>query len=125
MRAAIGFDTGGTYTDAVLYDFETKRILGTGKALTTKEDLCIGISNALDKLPSQYFDRVCAVSLSTTLATNACVEDRGGNAKLIFFGGDKKIVEKYGQEYGLPEVNSILMQDCETGLNGEVKKMPD
>ena len=28
MKLGIGIDTGGTYTDAVIYDFETKRILG-------------------------------------------------------------------------------------------------
>ena len=46
----IGIDTGGTCTDAVIYDFETKEILATGKTLTTKENLEIGIANALDQL---------------------------------------------------------------------------
>ena len=27
MKLAIGVDTGGTYTDAVLYDFDSKKIL--------------------------------------------------------------------------------------------------
>lgn len=84
MKIAIGVDTGGTYTDAVLYDFDEKKILAGAKALTTKEDLCIGIANALDALPQELFARVRMVSLSTTLATNACVENKGGNAKLIF-----------------------------------------
>ena len=71
MKLAIGIDTGGTYTDAVLYDFETKKILGTAKALTTKNDLCAGIGNALDALPNEHFREVRMLSLSTTLATNA------------------------------------------------------
>lgn len=101
MKIAIGVDTGGTYTDAVLYDFDEKKILAGAKALTTKEDLCIGIANALDALPQELFARVRMVSLSTTLATNACVENKGGNAKLIFFGGDKVILDRYGAQYGL------------------------
>ena len=100
MKIAIGVDTGGTYTDAVLYDFDEKKILAGAKALTTKEDLCIGIANALDALPQELFARVRMVSLSTTLATNACVENKGGNAKLIFFGGDKVILDRYGAQYG-------------------------
>ena len=40
MRLGIGIDTGGTYTDAVIYDFESGSIVGTAKALTTKEESC-------------------------------------------------------------------------------------
>ena len=36
MMLGIGIDTGGTCTDAVVYDLDTKEILGAGKALTTK-----------------------------------------------------------------------------------------
>ncbi len=125
MKTAIGFDTGGTYTDAVLYDFESKKILGTGKALTTREDLCKGIANVLDLLPQDLCKDVCAVSLSTTLATNACVENKGGNARLIFFGGDREIVARYGAEYGLPPAREIWMPDCKTGLDGSIARMPD
>ena len=46
----IGIDTGGTYTDAVVYDFETREILDASKALTTRDDLARGILEALDKL---------------------------------------------------------------------------
>ena len=35
MNLAIGIDTGGTCTDAILYDFEAGRVLGQNKALTT------------------------------------------------------------------------------------------
>ena len=85
MKTGIGIDTGGTYTDAVIFDFESKAILGTSKALTTKDDLTTGILEALDALPIDLLRAAEIVSLSTTLATNACVEDKGGLAKLIFF----------------------------------------
>lgn len=49
MAVGIGIDTGGTYTDAVIYDFDKKEVLAKGKALTTKENLETGIGNALGK----------------------------------------------------------------------------
>ena len=71
MKIGIGIDTGGTYTDAVIYDFDSDRILASAKALTTREDLTVGITNALDGLGTDYLTQAKFVSLSTTLATNA------------------------------------------------------
>ena len=125
MKTGIGIDTGGTYTDAVIFDFDNKTILGAAKALTTKEDLSIGIMEALDKLTKDLVSAAETVSLSTTLATNACVEDRGGKAKLIFFGGDKRVIEKYGHEYGLPPEKEIYIQKSYTKFSGEKERDPD
>ena len=47
MAVALGIDTGGTYTDAVLVDHESGEVLGTAKALTTYQDLSIGINQAV------------------------------------------------------------------------------
>ena len=62
MKIGIGIDTGGTYTDAVVYDFDSGKILASAKALTTKENLSIGIENALGALDPEYFSRVGFVS---------------------------------------------------------------
>lgn len=35
MKIGLGVDTGGTCTDAVLYDMERKKIIASAKALTT------------------------------------------------------------------------------------------
>jgi len=125
IRTGIGIDTGGTYTDAVIYDFEKKAILGSSKALTTKEDLSVGILEALDALPAESVKEAELISLSTTLATNACVEDRGGSAKLIFFGGDRKVIDKYGSEYGLPPSSEMYIQESYTKFSGEIEREPD
>ena len=125
MRLGIGIDTGGTYTDAVLYDFETKAVLGSAKALTTKTDLTVGILEALDGLPREQRTLAELVSLSTTLATNACVEDKGGHAQLIFFGGDKDIIDKLGGKYGLPPAADILIQEAYTTFAGDITGEPD
>ena len=125
MKTGIGIDTGGTYTDAVIYDFGSGKLLGKAKALTTKEDLSLGITEALDALPQELLKSAEIISLSTTLATNACVEDRGGNAGLIFFGGDKRVIDKYGWEYGLPSAKDIYIQESYTKFSGAIEREPD
>lgn len=84
----LGIDTGGTYTDAVLFS-ETDGILATAKALTTRHDLAIGISGAVDAVLAEIdgdTSRISLVSLSTTLATNALVEGQGSRVALIMIG---------------------------------------
>jgi len=125
MKIGIGIDTGGTYTDAVIYSFDKKKILGTAKSLTTKEDLSIGILGAIDELPVDFVQQAELISLSTTLATNACVEEKGGQARLIFFGGDEKVIDKFGGKYGLPPSKDILIQDSFTNFSGEIEREPD
>ena len=68
MRIGIGIDTGGTYTDAVAYDFDSEKLLAKGKSLTTREDLSLGIGRALDMLPPETIRDASLISLSTTLA---------------------------------------------------------
>lgn len=120
MRYGIGIDTGGTYTDAVLYSFEDKSILHAAKALTTRQDLSLGIGRALDGLPRELVQQAGLVSLSTTLATNACVEDKGGRAKLIFIGLYPKTVEELGPSYGLPPAGEIAFLEGGSSMHGEV-----
>ncbi len=84
----LGIDTGGTYTDAVLYS-ETRGVVARAKALTTRHDLAVGISGAVEAVLTEAQVPVAAiglVSLSTTLATNALVEGQGGRAGLVMIG---------------------------------------
>ena len=89
----IGIDTGGTYTDAVVIDAGHHRILATAKAITTKGDLAMGVSEALRGATAKLsgFDpaRVSMVCVSTTLATNAIVEGHGSAAALALIGFDE------------------------------------
>ncbi len=85
----LGIDTGGTFTDAVLYDSE-KGLLRTAKSLTTHYDLAVGIRNVVGLIDSDpdtpLSDLVQVTSISTTLATNAIVEGRGGTVCLLLIG---------------------------------------
>ena len=86
MSLVLGIDTGGTYTDCVIVNRADKTILTKAKALTTKVDLTLGIRNCINELKFERFEEISAVSLSTTLATNAIVEGRGGDVGLIMIG---------------------------------------
>lgn len=79
----LGIDTGGTYTDAVVYDFATGRVLASAKSPTVHADLLRGIRGALAELPSALLRQVGRVGLSTTLATNAFVEHKGRPVGLL------------------------------------------
>ncbi|MSY18880.1 MAG: hydantoinase/oxoprolinase family protein, partial [Actinobacteria bacterium] len=98
MTISLGIDTGGTYTDAVLFD-DANGVIAKAKALTTRHDLALGIAAAVGtvlanaQVPSAD---IALVSLSTTLATNALVEGRGGRVALVFIGFDAGDAERAG-----------------------------
>lgn len=87
MDYSIGVDSGDTFTDAVLFDNGEDRVLRTAKVPTTHHDLSEGIFQAIDEVISGIrVEAVEQVSLSSTLATNAIVEGRGGEVGLIMLG---------------------------------------
>lgn len=115
----IGIDTGGTCTDAVIFDTKTHEVLSQSKTETTRPDLRIGIIKALSGLDRSLIEKADYLALSTTLATNACVEGKGGRAKLVFIGVQKNLVEKMRGEYGLPPMDEIYFMDGDPkNLNG-------
>lgn len=126
MKIGIGIDTGGTCTDAVIYRFEDGKVLAWAKTATTKEDLSKGIAEALGQLPKEDVSQAEVIALSTTLATNACVENKGGRAKLIFFGVNPENVIRTGREYGLSTRDgSLIFVESKTMPNGQLAKAPD
>lgn len=98
MAIFLGVDTGGTYTDAVLLEDE-RRVLAKAKALTTRHDLSVGIGAAIDNVLSASGiapKDIALVSLSTTLATNALVEEQGGRVMLISIGFEAADLARQG-----------------------------
>lgn len=126
MSTGIGIDTGGTYTDCVVYDFKKKKIIAKGKALTTRHDLTLGIQNAMKKIPYSILEKASMLSISTTLATNACVENKGVRAKLLILGSSDRILNiiDIEREYGTSPVN-VLFADAKTSYDGKTVKEPD
>lgn len=100
MAILLGIDTGGTYTDAVLLDDE-KGVISSGKSLTTKHDLCIGIRSAVEAAMPGSQPEISLVSLSTTLATNAVVEGQGCPVCLLLLGYPPDALNKEGLRQAL------------------------
>jgi N-methylhydantoinase A/oxoprolinase/acetone carboxylase beta subunit len=104
----LGIDTGGTFTDAVLLDAADK-VVACAKALTTRHDLALGIGEAVRAARAAVPGRIGLVSLSTTLATNALVEGRGGRAGLLLIGLDEAALRRGGLERGLGDSPAMLV----------------
>lgn len=94
---ALGIDTGGTFTDGVIFDLDSKTVVVTTKVETTRHDLTLAINRCLDNLMKALREKsgqdvevgqIKMVSLSTTLATNAIVEGQGAEVGLIQIGFD-------------------------------------
>lgn len=99
----LGIDTGGTYTDAVLWS-ETTGLVAKAKALTTRHDLAVGIGGAVDAVlaaSAVASSAIKLVSMSTTLATNALVEGQGGRAALIMIGFSEAELSRDGLKNAL------------------------
>jgi N-methylhydantoinase A/oxoprolinase/acetone carboxylase beta subunit len=90
MSLGLGIDTGGTYTDAAIVDFSNGSVIAKAKALTTRGDLYLGITDSIGKLEGVDLKSISLVSLSSTLATNSVVEGKGYRVGLMIVGGDYK-----------------------------------
>jgi N-methylhydantoinase A/oxoprolinase/acetone carboxylase beta subunit len=105
----IGIDTGGTYTDAVIIEHNSQKILARAKALTTKGELSIGVKEALttvmQSLPAgAKSSAIGLISVSTTLATNAVVEGHGSPIGAFLIGFDSHMVERTGIAKAFPNL---------------------
>ena len=94
MVTMLGIDTGGTYTDAVLFK-KGQGVIQSAKSLTTKHDLSIGITDSCIQVLGDIGAKdIKLVSLSSTLATKAIVEKQGSPVCLILVGHSTSALEK-------------------------------
>jgi len=103
----IGVDTGGTYTDAAIIEAHGHRVVARAKAITTKGDLAIGVTEAITQAVAQlpqglHANDIQLVSVSTTLATNAVVEGHGSAVGVVLIGFDAPMVERTGIAKAFP-----------------------
>lgn len=76
MKVRIGIDVGGTFTDVVVIDQQTRRLIGQLKLPTTHsagEGVALGIVSALRRAMSDFSldpEDVTFIAHSTTQATN-------------------------------------------------------
>lgn len=91
----LGIDTGGTYTDGVLLDYYSRRVLAFHKSLTTKRDYSIGIERVIEGIHIEDPSAIRMVSISTTLATNAIAEGKGRRVALFLIGYDPDLIDTF------------------------------
>lgn len=126
MTIALGIDTGGTYTDAVLVDHSSGAVLAGAKSLTTRRDLSLGIERAVTAVFAQNGQTISPgdvdlVALSTTLATNAIVEEQGSPVCLLLIGYDAELVRRYGFEHELVTKDVVYLPGGHNGMGNEVE----
>ncbi|MCB1396342.1 MAG: hydantoinase/oxoprolinase family protein, partial [Rhodobacteraceae bacterium] len=83
------------------------------KALTTRQDLAIGIGNAVAAVLEQSRvgpEIIGMAALSTTLATNALVEGQGGRVALVYVGFRERDLERHGLREALQGDPVLLLQ---------------
>lgn len=107
MTLKLGIDTGGTFTDAVLIDAHGN-VTAHAKSLTTHYDLSQGIGHVLEQLPPERLAEADMVGLSTTLTTNAVVEQRGMPICVLLAGFTQEQMER-GRLRDLLENDPIVL----------------
>ena len=93
----IGIDTGGTFTDIVLFDLGAARLVRKAKTPTTHGDytVCIGQAfAALAATPSEVA-ALRRIALSTTLATNTVAENKVHPTALVIEPGDIRLPPEF------------------------------
>jgi N-methylhydantoinase A len=91
-QVRVGIDVGGTFTDVVVIDHETREVVSSLKVPTThdaKEGVALGIINAVERALSELEispDDVIFIAHSTTQATNALLEGDVASVGIIGLG---------------------------------------
>jgi N-methylhydantoinase A/oxoprolinase/acetone carboxylase beta subunit len=98
----IGIDTGGTYTDGVLLDLQSGKVMAFSKTLTTRDNLARGIKKALNELNIGDPAAVRLVGISSTLATNSIAEGKTRRVGLLLIGYDQELMAIYNLVSKLP-----------------------
>lgn len=88
----IGVDTGGTFTDSVLWD-EERGIVASAKVSSSKEDPSRAVVGAVAKLGEEAASDVRYLTYGTTVATNATLERTGSRVGMICTAGFRDVLE--------------------------------
>lgn len=98
MKVRIGIDVGGTFTDVVVIDSESRELIGQLKFPTSheaREGVALGIVTALERAMQQFNlhpDDVAFIAHSTTQATNALLEGDVANVAVLGIGSGLETV---------------------------------
>ncbi|TGE31264.1 hydantoinase/oxoprolinase family protein [Desulfosporosinus sp. Sb-LF] len=117
MPNQVGIDVGGTYTDAVF--IQNGKIQNTAKVPTRAENLVETLLDAFDALKITNVPSINNVTVSTTLVTNAILQDRISPVSLLLFSGNGMSID------ALPWPLSYLELSGEIDFRGREIEPPD
>jgi N-methylhydantoinase A len=89
MRYMLGIDVGGTFTDFVAYDSET-RAIDVWKQLSVPQDPVAGILGGLAQFA--HPEAIRNARLGTTIATNAVLERKGATVAYVTTRGFRDVI---------------------------------
>ncbi len=91
MARRVAVDIGGTFTDVVSYDYESRAIT-LGKTLSTPDDLVQGILSGLS-LSGTGIEQTGMVIHGSTVVINALIERHGARTALVTTEGFRDVYE--------------------------------
>lgn len=94
MTCRLGIDSGGTFTDVVLFD-DKRRTIRIAKTPSTPENPAVGVINGINKILTEAGLRpkqIASLVHGTTVATNALLEYKGIPTALLTTEGFKDIL---------------------------------
>ena len=100
MSYRLGVDVGGTFTDLLLFDEETKA-MALSKVPTTPDNQAIGIISGIEKVTAQVGIEPSDISFlmhGTTAATNAILEGKGARTALVTTEGFRDVLHIMRQD---------------------------
>jgi len=96
MSYRLSVDVGGTFTDIVLFNSESKEILTT-KISSTPKDQSIGLIKGIEKIAKKIglnsYNEISYFIHGTTVATNALLERKGAKTAIITTEGFRDVFE--------------------------------
>ena len=109
VRARVGVDIGGTFTDVVL--LQSDGSMAMRKVLSTTDDYGQGIITGLSELFDELVwspDMIDGVVHGTTVATTAILEGKGARAALITTKGFRDVLEL--RRIRIPELYNLFYE---------------
>lgn len=115
----VGIDTGGTFTDCVVIEGSTGRVL-TSKALSTPADFSIGLFESLDLAArevglsaDELLRQTSQMVVGTTVGTNSFLERKGATTGMLTTRGFRdtlSIMRGIGRVIGRPPEEALLLE---------------
>lgn len=94
----VGIDIGGTFTDAVVVDRRSRRVLIAFKTPSTPSDPSEAVITALERISADICVAGAKVCHGTTIGTNALIERRGTRTGLVATRGFTDVIELRRQD---------------------------